>query len=221
MAGFKCPFCGEIMSISSETLVEYKLNFNQVSHSYNSINHPYLEVLIYRCPNDECQEETILAAGKKNYIQGKKVSIYPEAIFQNFPDYVPESIRSDYEEACTICEKSPKAAATLARRCLQGMIHDFWNIHEKNLNAEITELKQHVPAAQWKAIDSVRSIGNISAHMEHDVNLIIDVNTDEASALLKLIEHLISKWYIDRHESEELYQDVAAIGAKKQESRDK
>ncbi len=221
MAGFKCPFCGEIMSLTPETKTGYVLNFGCVFHLNAKLMVPHLELQIYRCPNDHCQKETIIATGKNGYIDGGVVNIYPEAIFQNFPDYVPEAIRADYEEACIICKKSPKAAATLARRCLQGIIHDFWDIHEKNLNAEVTELKKHVPAAQWKAIDAVRSIGNIGAHMEHDVNMIVDVTPDEASALLKLIEHLIAKWYIDRHESEELYEGITAMGEEKQQSRGK
>ena len=118
-----------------------------------------------------------------------------------------------------IMNDSPKAAATLARRCLQGMIHDFWNIHEKNLNAEITQLKGKVPASQWKAIDAVRNIGNIGAHMEHDVNLIIDVDPDEAGKLIRLIEHLIEKWYIDRHDAEALYAELADISDEKNKAR--
>lgn len=56
---------------------------------------------------------------------------------------------------------------------------------------EITALQSLVPPAQWKAIDSLRSVGNIGAHMESDVNVIIDVDPDEAQKLLKLIELLI------------------------------
>jgi len=99
------------------------------------------------------------------------------------------------------------------------MIHDFWDIHEKNLNAEISQLKGKVSASQWKAIDAIRSIGNIGAHMEHDVNKIIDVDPDEAGKLIRLIEHLIEKWYIDRHDEEELYAELADISQDKAEAR--
>ncbi len=44
------------------------------------------------------------------------------------------------------------------------MIHDFWGIYEKNLNAEITTLKDKVTSAQWAALDGLRKIGNIGAH---------------------------------------------------------
>lgn len=172
-----------------------------------------------RCPNDECKHETITARGVNGYLDNGEFQIYPQAIFEHYPDYVPEAIRSDYEEACKIVDLSPKAAATLARRCLQGMIRDFWNIHEKNLNAEVTQLKDKVPAAQWRAIDAVRRIGNIGAHMEHDVNVIVDIDPGEAEKLLTLIEHLIESWYIERHDAEELYADLIAMGDQKTNAR--
>ena len=216
MAGFKCPFCGEVMSTYDGTVKTWHLNFKTMN-AINLIGVPHLEIAIYQCPN--CNKEALFAAGVNGYIDNTGVPIFPRAFFQRFPDYVPTAILHDYEEAHMIMNDSPKAAATLARRCLQGMIHDFWNIHEKNLNAEITQLKGKVPASQWKAIDAVRNIGNIGAYMEHDVNLIIDVDPDEAGKLIRLIEHLIEKWYIDRHDAEALYAELADISDEKNKAR--
>lgn len=218
MAGFQCPFCGEIMSIHRNTHARWRINFDSPNLSYpNPL--PYLKLEIYKCPNDDCRKESVFVDGVNGYIGDASVDIYPQCIYEIFPEYVPAAIRSDYEEACAIVKRSPKAAATLARRCLQGMIHDFWDIHEKNLNAEITQLKGKVSPSQWKAIDAVRSVGNIGAHMEHDVNKIIDVDPDEAGKLIRLIEHLIEKWYIDRHDEEELYAELAGISQAKADAR--
>jgi hypothetical protein len=38
--------------------------------------------------------------------------------------------------------------------------------------------------------------------MEKDINLIIEVEPQEASLLINLIELLIKEWYIQRHERE-------------------
>ena len=124
-----------------------------------------------------------------------------------------------YEEANLILEHSPKASATLLRRCLQGMIHDFWNVEGKNLNAEISQLKGKVTELQWKAIDGLRKIGNIGAHMEKDVDLIIDIEPDEALKLLKLIEMLIEKWYIVRHDEEILLNEIVGLAKDKENLR--
>lgn len=218
MAGFRCPFCGEIMSIHSQTSTTWNMNFESSQYA-NVYKQPYLRITIYKCPNDACQKESIFADGYNGYIENSSVRIYPQSAFNVYPEYVPLAIRMDYQEACSIADLSPKAAATLARRCLQGMIHDFWGIHEKNLNAEITELNGKVPASQWKAIDAIRNIGNIGAHMEHDVDRIIDVEPDEANKLIRLIEHLIEKWYIDQHDSEELYRELANISQEKSAAR--
>lgn len=66
------------------------------------------------------------------------------------------------------------------RRCLQGMIRDFWGISKRILFDEIQELKGKVTGSSWDAIDAIREIGNVGAHMEKDVNIVIDVEPEEA-----------------------------------------
>ena len=44
----------------------------------------------------------------------------------------------------------------------------------------------------------MRKIGNIGAHMEKDINLIVDIEEGEAQALIELIELLFEEWYIER-----------------------
>ena len=152
----------------------------------------------------------------------KIVPIFPISNAVQFPDYVPASIRKVYEEACAITTLSPKASATLSRRCLQSMIRDFWKITgKKRLVDEIDALETIVPPTQWKVLNSLRHIGNIGAHPEADVNLIIDINPDDAIKLVKVIELLIRQWYIERHEQEKLYADVISIDEKTTSQRTK
>ena len=160
-----------------------------------------------------------IAKGINGYMGNAVVPVYPSTVYTVFPDYVPQAIRNDYEEACKVVSYSPKSAATLCRRCLQGMIRDFWGINGKNLNVEISQLADKVPVIQWKAIDGVRSIGNIGAHMEKDVNLIIDVEPEEAQKLIRLIEYLIEKWYIDRHDADALFAEITTMADGKEKSR--
>ena len=81
--------------------------------------------------------------------------------------------------------------------------------------AEITAIKDRVTPPQWKALDGLRKIGNIGAHMEQDVNLIIDIDAEEAKKLLRLIEMLLEKWYIARHDEEALCVDISEIADEK------
>ena len=55
--------------------------------------------------------------------------------------------------------------------------------------------------------------------MEKDVDLIIDIEPDEALKLLKLIEMLIEKWYIVRHDEEILLNEIVGLAKDKENLR--
>jgi len=95
------------------------------------------------------------------------------------------------------------------------MIRNFWRITKGRLVDEIDELKSKVDAGTWAAIDSLRQIGNIGAHMEKDVNLIIDVDPDEAKLLLSLIETLFEEWYVAKHDRDEKMKAIAKLATAK------
>ena len=154
------------------------------------------------CPNPECAKATIIVALHKAYSEGfanfttkkgeepiKVWRLTPASTAKVFPEYVPKAIRDDYTEACAIKDASPKASATLARRALQGMIRNFWGIAKPRLAAEIEALKDKVEPKVWLAIDGVRHIGNIGAHMEKDVSTIIEVEPEEAEKLICICSH--------------------------------
>jgi hypothetical protein len=133
-------------------------------------------------------------------------------------------LREDYREACLIREDSPKASATLARRCLQGMIRDFCGIARNTLLDEIKALRAAVDAGtapsgvapeSVDAIDQVRSVGNIGAHMEKDIDRIIQVDPGEAQVLIELIESLFEEWYVARERRRLRFASVAAVAEQK------
>lgn len=213
---YVCPFCKHVQAYYSK----YNTTDNGVCAHRTPIPEEYQEssftIYTFRCSNAACERIAVTAINRTSH---KQIDLVPQITMKHYPDYIPEQIRRDYEEANLILERSPKAAATLLRRCLQGMIHDFWGIKEKNLNAEISRLRDKVTASQWQAIDGLRKIGNIGAHMEKDVDLIIDIEPDEAHKLLKLIEMLLEKWYITRHDEEVLLSEIVGIAESKEELR--
>jgi hypothetical protein len=104
------------------------------------------------------------------------------------------------------------------------MIRDFCGIAKGTLNAEITALEEAVAhdkaprgvtPESVEAIDHVRKIGNIGAHMEKDINLIIDIEPGEAQLLIELIETLFDEWYIARHQRAARFKGIADLRAKK------
>ncbi len=84
---------------------------------------------------------------------------------------------------------------------------------------EINELKGKVDQPTWEAIDAVRSIGNIGAHMEKDINLIVDVEPEEAELLIGLIEILLKDWYMARHERQQHLQSIVAVAQAKKQAK--
>lgn len=216
---YVCPYCG----CNQSYWHSHRANDNISTHdgfymemSTTEQERSVYEIISAKCTNSSCKKVAVIAYDHHNDIQ---VDILPQHVYRRFPEYIPEQIRSDYEEAAQIIELSPKAAATLLRRCLQGMIRDFWGITRNRLYDEINELNGRVTPSQWNAIDGLRKLGNIGAHMESDVNLIIDLSPDEAKQLLKLIELLLEKWYVARHDEEELLNSIVSTSDQKQGER--
>lgn len=219
---FTCPFCNHTIPLISATYYNSDVQFRSRCPlgGFNWDNTYSLNVRMYKCPN--CEKITSFADYTGSEMPSKTIPIFPISTAKQFPHYIPESIRSDYEEACSIVNLSPKASATLSRRCLQAMIRDFWQItNKRRLVDEIDALKEKVPATQWQVIDSLRHIGNIGAHPEADVNLIIDINPEDAQKLISVIELLLRQWYVERHEQEQLYTDVLSLNMATKSQRNK
>lgn len=218
MSSFICPYCSSMMVQHYDTYASYRANFfvsddnRTPPHHHDTAN-----IHFYKCPN--CFEVSIFIMGETGYFEDKTIWIKPNSQAMQFPEYIPECIRADYEEACAIVDLSPKASATLSRRCLQGMIRDFWNIHKNTLFDEIEALEGQVPATQKQVIHSLRQIGNIGAHPEDDVSLIVDIIPEDAGKLIKIIELLMKQWYIERYETEKLIKDVNVLSFEMQEER--
>lgn len=207
-----CPRCKKGQSYTNS---HHLANAFFKDHLLYNRSETDLDVLHIKCTNKKCSKITVVARDRAT---GKQFDIIPQHVHREFPNFVPEAIRIDYVEAVTIMQDSPKAAATLLRRCLEGMIRDFWDIKKKNLKEAIDELQAKVPATQWKAIDGLRKLGNIGAHMEKDISLIVEIDEGEAEKLASLVELLIDKWYVAKHDEEELYKGIVGMAdAKKPE----
>lgn len=223
MRYIKCPYCNANIDFYTPNLknnyVSYETHtiLKSIPKQTNDYAPTCICITFIKCPY--CNEYIIYANGMGTLVKDINVPIKPFNYRKNFPDYIPKPIIEDYNEACDIVNLSPKASATLSRRCLQGMIHDVWNIKLKNLNQEITALKPKIELQVWNAIDSLRQIGNIGAHMEKDVNTIVSIEPNEAILLIKLIEYLFQKWYIEPKETSDFLSSIETINKNKQIQR--
>lgn len=220
-----CPTCNHaaIVRGNDYTYSEHTLKPRN-KHGFMGIRCFYV-----RCPNPVCGSYELKVwhvpvdyndHGPDNY--GQPISewrFFPRSAAKIYADYVPAPVREDYEEASLITTLSPKASATLARRALQGIIRDFWKVKAGRLIDEIKAIKDKCDPLTWEAIEAVRKVGNIGAHMEADIDLIVNVDPDEAKLLLELIETLLDDWYVTRYERQRRLNAVAALAGKRDEAK--
>ncbi len=229
-----CPFCNFAQIIGDESKQTDRISIEldgALPYQTNYIT------TAYGCTNPKCRRISltlelygfIYSGSRGSQEKCLTLRLLPQSSSKPQPDYIPYALREDYDEACAIRDLSPKAAATLVRRCLQGMIRDFCKITDKRtLNDEIKALKAlvengHAPSGvteeSIEAIDQVRGIGNIGAHMENDIDLIVNVEPNEAQALIELVEMLFEEWYVARHQRKERLGQIKNIAEMKQEAR--
>ncbi len=219
-----CPFCNHHATISNENFCTNRFEFE---HG-NKYKYQAVKTNVVVCPNPECREFNLRVTlhdhadkgnGYKDLPAKREWSLIPASSAKVLPDYIPQPIVDDYDEACAIRELSPKASATLSRRCLQGMIRDYFGISKARLVDEIEAIKEKVDPATWAGIDAVRQIGNIGAHMEKDINVIVDVDPDEAQLLINLIESLITDWYVVRYDRDIRLKSLVSVAIAKKDAK--
>ena len=218
-----CPHCERAVTISNS-------RFSTDKHTLrieNAVGRRTLFSKFIVCPNPECQQFTLTVVlyqsqeahnGELLRTVLNEWSLIPNSEAKTFPDYIPKVILEDYTEACLIKDLSPKASATLSRRCLQGILRDYWSVKPKRLVDEIEEIKVKVDPLVWDAIEAVRKLGNIGAHMEKDINQIIDVDPEEAGLLIELIETLLREWYVAREDRKSRMSLIVSAAASKKAS---
>jgi hypothetical protein len=228
---WECPYCGKGQVVARERRDFHRVDLN-TGESYVGLTSAL--ILSTVCANSDCRKLTFTMVLQKRTFNSRgedplgdivhNWQLMPESSAKPLPDYIPEPLRQDYIEACRIRDLSPKASATLSRRCLQGMIRDFCGIARKRLVDEINGLRSAVSEGKAPAgvqpdtidaIDHVRSIGNIGAHMEADINHLVDVDPDEAQSLLELLELLFEEWYVARQVRNDRLAKIGVVAANK------
>jgi hypothetical protein len=92
-------------------------------------------------------------------------------------------------------------------------------VRDLPLKDEIDALQDVVDPLTWSGIDGVRKVGNIGAHMEKDINVIVDVDPGEAVRLVRLIEVLVDDWYVARDRRQQALTAVVGLADAKDAQR--
>lgn len=223
-SNWTCPHCSRVTTINKDDRVETTL----LQHLQSKDGQRRLHIRWIICPSTLCNKLSLYVTMfyTKNTPSGwqdgeilRQWTLIPDTKAKIFPGYIPEPLLEDYGEAYSIMELSPKSAATLARRCIQGMIRDFWGIKKSRLIDEIDALKGKIDPLVWDSIDAVRKVGNIGAHMEKDINVIVDVEPKEAELLIQLVEMLFVEWYVHRENRKGKLNKIVELAKNKEEIR--
>jgi hypothetical protein len=137
-----CPFCNRGALIRRGDQWTRSGTFE---HPLTPEERKWYHVKVVFCPNPECRKFTLsldlfdMQRPPSDELASRirLWNLLPESAAKPFPNYIPAPILANYNEACLIASLSAKASATLARRCLQGMIRDFWGISKHRLKDEI------------------------------------------------------------------------------------
>ena len=218
---WKCPFCNHNATITTHSLrlghTDFTLEEAQETRR--------IVTQFILCPNLQCKKFTLEAhlyelfwVNSKQWMSGeliKKWQLIPGSSSKTLPAYVPQKIVDDYDEASAIVALSPKASATLARRCLQGILTDFFKLKPGNLVEQFSQVKSKLDPLSWETIKTLLTLGSIRLHMEKGINLITEVDDNEPELLISLIEMLINDCYIAREERKLQLDKIKKLGKSK------
>ncbi len=211
-----CPFCDSDQTVPAEGMQASVADLT----AENADGPRRLVTKFMVCPNPSCNRfsldvslHLLTVSGRRAYT-GKHLktwSLVPSSRAKTFPVPIPEHILEDYREACLVAEASPKSSAALARRCLSGMLRDFWRVQPGSLNDEFRQVKGTADPLTWEAIESVRAVGLIGSRMENQGAEIGNAEPGEPKLLIGLIETLIQDWYVARDYRRKRLEEIRQI----------
>jgi Domain of unknown function (DUF4145) len=156
----------------------------------------------HECP--DCRQMILVLQLSEPMSSGlvmRKVQLFPQTSGRKLsPSCVPNHIAADYNEACAVLCISPKSAAALARRALQGLLLERKYSTKSKLADAIQDFLSATPpppADLLSIVDTVRQVGNFAAHPQKGevANGICAVEEDEASWTLDVLEKLFDYCY--------------------------
>lgn len=134
--------------------------------------------------------------------------IYPKGSAAPLPaDDMPEPVKQDYREARQVVEDSPKAAAALLRRAIEGLVDHLLDDPEDHLYSDIQTLADGgiIDDRIRKAFDAIRVSGNDYTHAGR---IYAEDNREKALQLFELTNTIVRTTIADDRLIDELYEDI-------------
>ena len=144
--------------------------------------------------------------------------VYPEVTYKLPVIDMPDSVKSLYQEASSIYDKSPRAACALLRLAVERLCNELGE--QGNIDTMIGNLvKKGLPSMIQKALDAVRVIGNKAVHPGQ---IAFDVD-DKATAemLMRLLNIITERLISEPKEINSIFEALPQSTKESIEKRDK
>jgi hypothetical protein len=135
-----------------------------------------------------------------DYGHSRVLTSFPAGGGRAVPPEVPEAFASDFREAASILNLSPRASAALSRSCLERVMVDVAKAKGRNLYLRIEAAikTQGYNSVLREQLHQIRETGNYALHIKADkaTGEIVDVGTDEAEWNLDILELLFDHHFV-------------------------
>lgn len=144
--------------------------------------------------------------------------IYPEIVASEPNSDMPDSVRTLYNEAALVYNKSPRAACALLRLAVERLCNELGETGK--IDTMIGNLvKNGLPAIVQKALDAVRVIGNKAVHPGQIAFDVDDKST--AETLMKLLNIITERLITEPKEIDGIFNALPQSVKDSIEKRDK
>lgn len=198
----KCPYCSIATDVKFSELSRNSASNSKFTDVVESGRCTSCKKLIVKV-RQEFTETTGNVPKRKQQLPNKTGIVFPietKSLF-DISTEVPEELKEDYFEAVNTLKVSPKASATMSRRCLQNFFHNHLepSIKKRGLADEIEAYigLAHAPKHILSAVDYIRHIGNYGAHPKKslEVDKMMKVEPGEAEWSIVVLQMIFEFYY--------------------------
>ena len=148
---------------------------------------------------------TCTHCNEKSFWYEEKLLVPMESGIPRHHEEMPSSCIDIYNEARSVAESSPKAAAALIRLLIQSIMIEL-GLPGKNLSEDISTLvKKGLPEEVQKALDYCRVIGNNAVH-PGEINYLD--NSDTVISLFEMVNFIVDDRIFRQNKITQLYNNL-------------